>query len=860
MILRVLLLLLLVGAWARAGNQEEYYQLPIVGEHSLRIISPEMLELNLVTTKEINGQPKEWNFIDTSGKATLPQVDVFEVTANGAKINVTGVGFKRRVLYAPLRKRDLRIGNHLYLQLEKPLAEGQKIEVKSSFFGKEEKYAAQNSLYRLSDAIHINQTGYHPAQSKKAMIGYYLGSLGEMKTSALKSFKLLTADLKTEVYQGSLTNRLDYGFPFTSYQQVVEADFSSFTNSGEYRLAVDGLGVSYPFFIHEGYPATLARTYALGLYHQRCGCSNTLPFTRFTHTACHLHPAEVPTASFTNTQKFLLQDSANATNNVRHTAPVMKDFAASLYPFVKQGQIDVSKGHHDAGDYSKYTINSAGLIHNLVFAADAFPGVGELDNLGIPESGDGLSDLLQEANWEAEFLAKLQDDDGGFYFLVYPRERRYEHNVLPEFGDKQIVWPKTTAATGAAVAALAQISSSPLFKKQFPEAAKIYLKKAEAGWAFLERAIEQHGKDGAYQKITHYGDDFMHDDELAWAACELYLATGDSKYQKKFMDWYRPDDANTRKWGWWRLYDGYGNAARSYAFAVKSGRLKSQQTNPLMMTKCENEVAKAAEDQLQRYQQSAYGTSFPVETKRVRAAGWYFSSGAAFDLAVGMQISYPVNKDLRPKFLEALLANFNYELGCNPVNVSFVTGLGFKPQQEIVHHYAQNDQRALPLSGIPIGNLQSGFGWLDFYKTELGALTYPLDGAANDPFPIYDRWGDSFNVQAEFVVVNQARALAASAFLMAQTSLKSEPWRGEVGQIQIDKSSNPPIARLVAKSIKPGTARIIWETSNTNSAPKLSQTYELPKDLPDWIEVEAVTMDGKRIVAVTNFVSGAKNK
>jgi hypothetical protein len=65
-------------------------------------------------------------------------------------------------------------------------------------------------------------------------------------------------------------------------------------------------------------------------------------------------------------------------------------------------------------------------------------------------------------------------------------------------------------------------------KTQFPDAARTYLEKARKGWAFLEQAIARHGRDGAYQKLTHYGDDFMHDDELAWAACELYLATGES--------------------------------------------------------------------------------------------------------------------------------------------------------------------------------------------------------------------------------------------------------------------------------------------------------------------------------------------
>src|SRR4029434_8417767 len=111
--------------------------------------------------------------------------------------------------------------------------------------------------------------------------------------------------------------------------------------------------------------------------------------------------------------------------------------------------------------------------------------------------------------WEADFLAKMQDVDGGFYFLVYPRTRRYENNVTHDKTHSQIVWRKNTSVTAAAVAALAQCASSPRFKKQFPEATASYLGKAKKGWAFLETAIAKHGKDGAYQKLSHYGDEFM---------------------------------------------------------------------------------------------------------------------------------------------------------------------------------------------------------------------------------------------------------------------------------------------------------------------------------------------------------------
>ncbi|HEU5434657.1 MAG TPA: glycoside hydrolase family 9 protein, partial [Thermomicrobiales bacterium] len=336
-------------------------------------------------------------------------------------------------------------------------------------------FSATMNPLRFNPAIHVNQTGYVPALPKQAMVGYYLGSLGEMPVTAT-NFQIVDADTGAAVFSGALTPRPDTGYSYspTPYQNVYQADFSAFTNAGEYELAVPGLGASHPFFIDDGAAAAFARAYELGLYEQRSGTATTLPWTRFTHAADHTAPASVPVpqSEFTNAWNIIASygRAANA-NNPPQTAPLLTNAAAQLYPFVNTNPVDVAGGHFDAGDYSKYTWDSAQMIHALVFAADSLPGAGALDNLGIPESGDGKSDLLQEAKWEADFLAKMQDADGGFYYLVYPRSREYEGNVLPENGDPQIVWPKNTAATAAAVAALAQCSSSPLFKAQFPQAA-----------------------------------------------------------------------------------------------------------------------------------------------------------------------------------------------------------------------------------------------------------------------------------------------------------------------------------------------------------------------------------------------------
>jgi hypothetical protein len=857
--------------------------LPAAGARQLRVLEPTVLELTLITTEASgSGHPQSWNFVDKNGRAQLPSPAEFAVSAGGAKLEVGRVGFKRRVLYAPLKQRDLRIANCLYLELNQPVPDGAQLQVKhpsGKLWGPAVEFSLENDPRRWSPVIHVNQTGYMAKFPKKAMVGYYLGSLVELSLPQAgnsspgtiaagklqaqgapgaptdASFELLEAKTGKEVFHGRLLPRRDKGFPFPCYQAVLEADFSSFETTGEYRLFVAGLGTSFPFFIGDEVAGAFARTYALGVYHQRCGTDNVLPYTRFVHGLCHTAPAEVPdmSARYESANQSLAKESANFKDNPRHTAPQLKNVAADLYPFINQGPVDVRGGHHDAGDYSKYTINSAAFIHHLMFAADVFPGVTQLDNLGLPESGDGVGDILQEIKYEADFLAKMQDADGGFYFLVYPRQREYESDVTPDEGDPQVVFPKNTAVTAAATAALAQCASSPGFKTQFPAAASNYLAKAKQGWDFLQRAIARHGKDGAYQKITHYGDEFMHDDELAWAACELYLATGEPVYQQKLLEWLDPADPNTRRWGWWRLYDAYGCAIRSYAFAVRTGRLKKEQLHALLSDQCENEIAAAGEDQLRRARDSAYGTSFPEETKRVQSAGWYFSGDAAFDLAVACQLDYPPRRDPRPEMMAALISNLNYEQGCNPVNVVYLTGLGWKRQREIVHQFAQNDRRVLPPTGIPLGNIQGGFGWNSLYQDALDKLSFPPDSGKADPFPFYDRWGDAFNLSQEFVIVNQARALGYCAWLMAQTPLKSQPWKPLPAQITGPAETSGGKYTLTLKSSDPAidlaSARIVWETDGQEPVFGASLVLKAEKTEPRWVEAEAQLPDGRRVFA-----------
>ncbi|HYG24102.1 MAG TPA: glycoside hydrolase family 9 protein [Verrucomicrobiae bacterium] len=840
-------------------------QMPKVGDYGLHVLTPTLLELKLFTTKDPNAASvSTWNLVNGALTFIAPGLNEFVVTANGQPVGVTAVGFKRRPLYAPLVNYDLRIENSLYLQLSAPLSDNQTVVVRNptaSLWTTNMTYAAAVDPLRYSPAIHVNHEGYMPGYSKKSMVGYYIGNLGELNVIPSAGFKLVNAKTGATVFNGNLTQRSDVGYSYTPkpYQLVYEADFTSFNVPGEYRLVVPGMGASLPFNITEGVAMNFARAYALGLYHQRCGADNVLPFTRHTHEKCHVAPADVPASSaqfpFTWSK---IAEYANIINpdNPQSSARKLTGPDAQLYPFVRTGKIDVSGGHHDAGDYSKYTLNSVALIHYLTFAADSLPGVKSLDNLGIPESGDGISDMLQEAKWEADFLAKMQDSDGGFYFLVYPHNREYEGNVLPENGDPQLVWPKTATATASSVAALAEIGSSPAFKAHYPHAAALYMQKAQLGWQFLMNAIAQHGRNGIYQKITHYGDDFGDNDELAWAAASLFAATGDPQYQQKLMEFLPdPTHPSTFRWGWWRLFLCYGNAVRNYAFAVRSGRLQPNQVNAAYMAKCESVIVAAGDDYVTWSKQNAYGTSFPEATKRVRGAGWYFSGEQTFDLTVAYQIT------AKPDYITAILANMNFEGGCNPVNVSYVTGMGWKRERDAVSQYAANDRRLIPPTGQPIGNIQWGFSYLDLYRGTLAGLTFPHDEATVAPHPFYDRWADSWNVSTEYVTFLQARSLATYGFLAAQTSLKTQPWKSAQAHIVIPQGTitGPVTFSLQAPGLDLSDARIVWETRDGD--PYIGPTYSFtPRNNgTQWIEAEAQLPDGRRVFATAEFTARTPN-
>ena len=115
---------------------ESTLTVPEVGEHSLRVLTPRLLEMHLVntqqlSTEEIPTSPTTWDFLNFDGRQEMaPTTSSFEVDVDGSAFPVVGIGFRRQPLYAPLNQYDLRIGNSIFLLLGESVRDGSEITVR----------------------------------------------------------------------------------------------------------------------------------------------------------------------------------------------------------------------------------------------------------------------------------------------------------------------------------------------------------------------------------------------------------------------------------------------------------------------------------------------------------------------------------------------------------------------------------------------------------------------------------------------------------------------------------------------------------------------------------------------------------
>ena len=198
---------------------------------------------------------------------------------------------------------------------------------------------------------------------------------------------------------------------------------------------------------------------------------------------------------------------------------------------------DLHGGWYDAGDPNKYTTFTQHALLLLLEAYRAAPAVFS-DATGIPESGNGLPDLLDEVRWELDWLMRMQDATGTGGLLLKVGVDDYA-DVSPPSADQRprYYYGECTSATlaGAGTFALAAL----VYRSQPGQAAY--------GQDLLDRAVQAYARaahttegftryetacdDGDLKSGDADRDSLRQVQDAVIAAAYLYLATQDPQYR-----------------------------------------------------------------------------------------------------------------------------------------------------------------------------------------------------------------------------------------------------------------------------------------------------------------------------------------
>jgi endoglucanase len=512
--------------------------------------------------------------------------------------------------------------------------------------------------------MRVNQVGYLPNGPKNATL------VTDSTTAMPWQLHNATGDV---VASGQTTPR---GVDQASGQNVQTIDFSGYAVAGTgYTMVADGQ-TSYPFDISGSIYHQLRSDSLQFFYIQRSGIAidGDLVGAQYARPAGHLG-----------------------------VAPNQGDTSVPCQPGVCDYRLDVHGGWYDAGDQGKYVVNGGIATAQLLsafertkIASSAASGAALGDStLRVPERGNRVPDILDEARWELEFLLSMQVPDG------QPKAGMAHHKVhdrnwtgLPQapYLDSQPreLHPPSTAATLnlAAVAAQGARLFAP-YDKAFADRALIAAKKAYAA-AKANPAVFADPNDGTGG--GSYSDNDV-SDEFYWAAAELYLTTGSAAYLADVTasphNTANVFSATGFSWG------STAALGRLDLATVPSGLPAAERT------RIRQSVLSAADAFLGTAATQAYGLPMPGN------AGAYFWGGNSNILNNAVVLATAFDLSGQARYRDGAEQAADYILGRNALNESYVTGWGEKASQN-QHTRMYSHQLDATLPHPPAGSIAGG--------------------------------------------------------------------------------------------------------------------------------------------------------
>lgn len=483
--------------------------------------------------------------------------------------------------------------------------------------------------------IYVNQVGY-PVTGRKIAV-----------SNKPCSFQIVRMEDHRCAFDGVTK---EVGYDVSSGDQTYHIDFSELCAPGSYYI-LSGSGEKSPFFtIGDHVYQSLKKDLMKAFYYQRCGVALTTEYAgEYTHGACHTSPA------------IFLEDYINKKENPK--------------------SFDMTGGWHDAGDYGRYSTAAAVALSHLLYAYELFPESLQ-DNLNIPESGNGIPDILNECLYELKWLLKMQAPDGG----VYHKLTAFSHAdfMMPQDDhDQFLIYPVSSLAVADFVAIMCLASRvyapfSPDFSaKAFDAACKSW------EWLLANPYIGFHNPKGS--NTGEYGDD-SDADERMWAAAEM-LRTSD-KYTDSCLAMlkdYAFSDISKTDFGW---------------VDVSGLALLSILSDPA--TKADDSLVKVfrdalfadADQLLTQIQKTGYMLAMQPDDF-VWGSNMVVCNRSMLLILASLWSKGTVSTNYR----EAALSHLHYLLGRNALGISYVTGHGENAFKNPHNRPTATDHIDLPMPG-----------------------------------------------------------------------------------------------------------------------------------------------------------------
>ncbi len=508
-------------------------------------------------------------------------------------------------------------------------------------------------------SIRVNQIGYQ-------LFGQKYAFLANMNT---QSFDVCDAKTNEVVYTGSMGGGTYWDM---SDETLQIADFSDFQTEGSYYIR-SGEQTSFPFVIQkENIFTAISKASIRAFYYWRASTELLPEYATFNGV-----------------------DFSRPLGHADTEVKIHKSAATKTRP--EGTLVSAPKGWYDAGDYNLYVVNAGISFHSLAFAYELFPEYYKSLNLNIPESGNGVPDILNELKWELDWLFAMQDEDGGVYTKL--SSLRFCSMILPHEDNLERYMIGKSTASALDFAAMMAMASRIFadYENDFPHVSEQALTAAKNAWNWAKKYPAVYYTNPIDVFTGGYTDKNV-EDEFFWAAAELYVTTKEKKY---FEELNFNKDFTVPEWG-------------SVTTLGLMSLVLHENEFPQVKNIIRSSFDKLTADLFTKYENS--GNRVPIVKYNWGSNGYIASCGSLLGLA------YKIYGE--SKYKHAMLSSWDYLLGCNPTDYCFVSGFGSKYPRHFHDRRCTSDGIEEPLPGYLAG------GATNIILRDCGGRTYPSQAPA----------------------------------------------------------------------------------------------------------------------------------